>query len=128
MEEKQLILLIEDHPDIRENLSEFFIMENYNVLSAANGSIGLKLIHQHRPHLILCDIRMPETDGFQVLKQVRENPELSTIPFIFITSHSEKKDKAEALSLGADDMIIKPFDPEQVLSRISELIAVGQRR
>jgi DNA-binding response OmpR family regulator len=122
------ILIIEDHAEIRENLAEFLMMEDFEILTAENGRVGLELAQREIPDLILCDIRMPEMDGLSVLQALKADSSTAKIPFVFISSHSEQKEKSEALSLGADDMFIKPFDPEEVLGRIDEWIAVGQRR
>ena len=107
----QTILIIEDNEGIRDNLIEFFELEGYHIISAVNGKSGILLAIEFIPDLIICDVLMFEMDGYEVLFQLLKSPTTELIPFIFSTSMSEKVDRSEALSLGADDYIIKPFDP-----------------
>lgn len=124
----QTILIIEDNEGIRDNLIEFFEMEGYNIISAVNGKSGVILAMEFIPDLIICDVLMFEMDGYEVLFQLLKSPTTELIPFIFSTSMSEKVDKAGALSLGADDYIIKPFDPEQLLQMARSWILSGSIR
>ncbi len=112
------ILVIEDNKDILENTAEILELSNYKVYTALNGKLGIELALAHQPDLILCDIMMPELDGYGVLHIVQKNPDLQQIPFIFLTAKIEREDVRKGMSLGADDYISKPFDPTDLLSAI----------
>jgi DNA-binding response OmpR family regulator len=112
------ILLIEDNTEIRENTSEILALANYNVITAANGKIGVELALQEQPDLIICDIMMPELDGYGVLHILGKKPETASIPFIFLTAKTEKSDLRKGMNLGADDYLTKPFDDTELLNAI----------
>lgn len=112
------ILLIEDNPDMRENTAEILELAGYEVTSAENGKEGVKLAHDLQPSLIVCDIMMPELDGYGVLHMLSRNPKTAAIPFIFLTAKAEKTDFRKGMNLGADDYITKPFDELELLDAI----------
>lgn len=112
------ILLIEDNPEIRENTGEILALANYDVLTAENGKVGVELAQQNLPHLIICDIMMPELDGYGVLNILSKNPETARIPFIFLTAKTEKVDMRKGMEMGADDYLTKPFDDNDLLNAI----------
>lgn len=112
------ILLIEDNRDMRENTSEILQMSNYRVLTAENGKIGVSMAEIHKPDLIICDVMMPELDGFGVLSILSKKPETASIPFIFCTAKVERTDYRKGMSLGADDYITKPFDDVELLDAV----------
>lgn len=112
------ILVIDDNSGIRKNITEILELEKYHVLSAANGKAGLDIITKETPDLILCDIVMPVLDGFGVYMECNKNLHTAGIPFIFLTGKSEIETNRQAIALGADDYMIKPFDPEILLSTI----------
>ena len=114
----QTILLIEDNPDILENLTEFLEMEGYKILSANNGKRGLDLAAEFIPDLIICDVLMHEMDGYEVLRLLLETTKIHEIPFIFSTSMSEKVDRTEAMKLGSVDYIVKPFELTTLLKMV----------
>jgi CheY-like chemotaxis protein len=95
------ILLIEDNDLVRENTSEMLELEGYEVLSAVNGGEGLMMAKQALPDVILCDIMMPEVNGYEVLTQLKQSAELRVIPFIFFTASTENKDVAAGMAMGA---------------------------
>ena len=112
------ILLIEDNQDLRENIEEILELSGYEVISAENGKIGVKAAHDFLPDLIICDIMMPELDGFGVLRILSQSQMTSHIPFIFLTAKAEKEDFRKGMNLGADDYITKPFDDVELLNAI----------
>lgn len=114
---KQL-LLIEDNQEIRENTAEILELAGYKVQTAANGKIGVELALQQRPDLVICDIMMPVLDGYGVLHLLHKNPELTGIPFIFLTAKAERTDFRKAMEMGADDYITKPFNDIELLNAI----------
>lgn len=113
------ILVIEDNNDVRENIAEILSLAGYEVESAENGKVGLVKVNQFKPDLILCDVMMPELDGYGVLKILASNPQFATVPFIFLTAKSEKVDLRRGMSLGASDYITKPFDDADLLESIA---------
>jgi CRP-like cAMP-binding protein/ActR/RegA family two-component response regulator len=112
------ILLIEDNPDIRENMSEIMSLAAYNVLTAENGKLGVELASQHKPDLIICDIMMPVLDGYGVIHMLQKNPDTQSIPFIFLTAKAERAEMRKGMELGADDYITKPFNGTELLNAI----------
>ncbi|MCO5232206.1 MAG: response regulator [Chitinophagales bacterium] len=112
------ILVIEDNHDIRENICEILELSNYETVHAPNGKIGIKIAKSESPDLIICDIMMPEVDGYGVLNALNQESLTSKIPFIFLTAKSEKADFRKGLSLGADDYITKPFTEEELLQAV----------
>src|SRR4051794_7464259 len=112
------ILVIEDEPHLRANLTTILQMENFSVAAAKNGIEGVALAQSEKPDLILCDIMMDGMDGFAVLKTIRENKQLSSVPFIFLTSKSERTDLRAGMQLGADDYLTKPFTIPELRSAI----------
>ena len=112
------ILIIEDNEDIRENVAEILTLSDYKVLTAANGKEGIEAAQKHKPDLIICDIMMPGVDGYGVLHVLHKTPETQNIPFIFLTSKSERSDFRAAMELGADDYITKPFAGNELLNAI----------
>lgn len=112
------ILLIEDNKEMRENIAEILELANYKIHSAKNGKIGVELAKKQKPDLIVCDIMMPELDGYGVLNILSKNPDTANIPFIFLTAKAEKSDFRKGMNLGADDYITKPFQDEELLNAI----------
>jgi len=109
------IVLIEDDKDIRETTSEILELADYEVFSAENGKDGVELAKTKKPDLIICDIMIPDLDGYGVLRILSKNPETYTVPFIFLTAKTEKSDIRKGMNLGADDYITKPFDEAELL-------------
>src|SRR5471030_2750898 len=112
------VLIIEDNNDIRENIIEILELAGYTVYSADNGKTGVDLAIKNIPDIILCDIMMPELDGYGVLYLLNKNPETSTIPFIFLTAKAERVDLRKGMEMGADDYLTKPFDDIELLNAI----------
>ncbi len=112
------ILIIEDNLEVRENTSEILSLANYNVIVAENGKIGVELALREKPDLIICDIMMPELDGYGVLLILSKNEQTAGIPFIFLTAKAEKPDIRKGMNLGADDYLTKPFDDTDLLNAI----------
>src|SRR6266567_71185 len=104
---------------MRENLTLMLEMEGFAVLSAEHGRRGIELARNHTPDLILCDVMMPDVDGYAVLQALRAHPDTATIPFIFLTAKGEKVDQRVGMNLGADDYLVKPVAKEDVLAAIA---------
>ena len=112
------ILLIEDNDDIRNNTAEILGLANYDVYVAENGKRGVEKAIEVKPDLIICDIMMPELDGYGVLHAVQRNDVIKNTPFIFLTANSERSDFRKGMESGADDYITKPFDGTDLLNAI----------
>lgn len=113
------ILVIEDEEQVRENLVDLLDAEDYEAIGAENGRVGVSLATGELPDLILCDVMMPELDGYGVIDELRKNPDTATIPFIFLTAKAEKADRAKGMELGADNYLAKPFTREELLAAIA---------
>ncbi len=122
------ILLIENNAEMLENLTEYLEMEGFKTLVTDNGKRGLELAGEYLPDLIICDVLMPEMNGYEVLRFLLKSAKTSEIPFIFSTSVSEKNNRTKALKLGADDYIIKPFELETLLNMVKTCIKTGSKR
>ncbi|HBL14592.1 MAG TPA: GGDEF domain-containing response regulator [Cyanobacteria bacterium UBA11162] len=112
------ILVIEDEELVRENILEFLDAEGLEGIGAENGRIGINLAKTMMPDLILCDVMMPELDGYGVLMALRQDPSMAAIPFIFLTAKAAKADFRQGMELGADDYLSKPFTRAELLGAI----------
>ncbi|HUH47755.1 MAG TPA: response regulator [Arenibacter sp.] len=113
------ILLIEDNMDVRDNTADILELAHYQVLTAENGKTGIVRAKQFRPDLIICDIMMPELDGYDVLRILGADPSTAGIPFIFLTAKTERSEIRMGMNLGADDYLTKPFEEKELLESIS---------
>ena len=113
------ILVIEDEGLLRANTLQILEFENFQTIEAQNGLIGMQLAQEHLPDLIICDIMMPEVDGYGVLAALRQNPITATIPFIFTTAKASKADLRRGMELGADDYLTKSFTADELLVAIT---------
>ena len=113
------ILVIEDVESLREEILETLSYEGFDVLGAENGIVGVQMAKTYIPDLIICDIAMPELDGYGTLVALREEPKTSMLPFIFLTAMTEKGDMRQAMQLGADDFLAKPFTSSELLGAIA---------
>lgn len=112
------ILIIEDNNNIRENVVEILELSGYEVFGANNGKTGVEIALKMKPDIVLCDIMMPELDGYGVLHILQKNPETQTIPIIFLTAKAERVDIRKGMELGVDDYLTKPFDDLELLRAI----------
>src|SRR5688572_8313215 len=112
------ILVIDDNVDLRENTAEILELAGYKVFTAENGKKGVDTAIKEVPDTIVCDIMMPELDGYGVLHMLRKNPTTQYIPFIFLTAKTERGDFRKGMEMGADDYITKPFDDIELLNAV----------
>ena len=110
-----MILVIEDNPEVRENMTDILELAGYDSYGVASGKEGIRYVREHSPDLILCDIMMPELDGYGVLKILEEDEATRAIPFVFVTAKSEQEDLRRGMNLGADDYVTKPFYKDELL-------------
>lgn len=113
------ILLIEDQPVMRRNIRTILEMEGFEVVAAENGKKGLEAAQKNPPDLILCDVMMPELDGYGVLAALRQDAQTATIPFIFLTAKGEKTDLRTGMNLGADDYLAKPVGSDELVCAVN---------
>ena len=118
---KEFLLIIEDHDEMREYLCSLF-KEDYNVIEAGNGEEGVAMADKYIPKLIISDIMMPVKDGFECSREIRENKRTFHIPVIFLTAKAEDADRLKSLQIGVDDYIMKPFNPELLKEKVKALI------
>lgn len=121
------ILVIEDNANHRENLSEILTLNGYQVDTAENGKIGVEKALNEKPDLIICDVMMPELDGYGVLQILGNNHKTSDVPFLYLSAKSEKDDFRLGMSLGADDYITKPFDISHLLQTVERRLQKSER-
>jgi len=117
------IVVIEDDPLVRNLIVDTLDAEGYQVVGVGQGRAGLEMVIQYMPDLVLCDISMPEMDGFGILQAIRHNPETKTTLFIFLTAHKDREHMRKGMELGADDYITKPFTPIELSTAISAQLA-----
>lgn len=113
------ILVIEDEAAIRDNILDLLEAEDFDATAAENGFVGVELARTFGPDLIICDVMMPELDGYGVLKALRQDPVTATIPFIFLTAKADRADLRQGMELGADDYLTKPCTPAEMLKAIA---------
>src|SRR3954471_5722008 len=112
------VLFIEDNQEIRENMGEILELAGYRIFLAADGKQGVAAALAEKPDIIVCDIMMPELDGYGVIHMLQKNPETQHIPFIFLTARAERTEIRKGMELGADDYITKPFSGTELLNAI----------
>lgn len=112
------VLVIDDNADIRDNTAEILELAGYTSIVAENGKKGVELALREKPDIIVCDIMMPELDGYSVLHLLQKNPETRNIPFIFLTAKTERSDLRKGMEMGADDYITKPFEEIELLNAV----------
>jgi DNA-binding response OmpR family regulator len=122
----ECVLVVEDNPEVRNYLLSV-LESSYQVIAAENGTQGFELAVQKLPQLIVSDVMMPEMDGFEFCKQIRENETTATIPFIFLTAKSDEQFRLLGTRLGADDFLSKPFDPNLLLEKVKNILTRNKK-
>jgi DNA-binding response OmpR family regulator len=117
------ILVIEDEDVLRENIRDMLRAEDFIVVEAENGKVGIEMALAEHPDLILCDVMMPEADGYKVIDEIMHHSVSNLIPFIFLTAKTTKEDLRMGMDLGADDYLTKPFTRKELLSAINTRLA-----
>ena len=120
---KALVLIIEDDSYISDMYRIKLESENFEVVTAKDGIVGIRIIEKQKPDIVLLDIVMPKIDGFSVLKTIKRNPELKEIPIVLLTNLSQKENVERGFELGADSYIIKAhFTPSEVVKKIKDIL------
>ncbi len=120
------VLVIEDEPEMRRNIARLLKLEGYQAVVAENGAAGLARAKESRPDLILCDVMMPEMDGHDVLRALRADASLRSVPFIFLTAKGEKSDQRGGMNLGADDYLTKPVENDELVAAVAARLQRAQ--
>lgn len=121
---QRVIAVIEDQPDIVDLLELILSKQNYKVLRAYDGDVGLELVREHKPDVVLLDLMMPTLDGWEFHKALREDPEISHIPVIYVTARASMEERLRAMTQeGAAAYIVKPFSPRELVETIEEVLA-----
>ncbi len=121
------ILIVDDDPDIRDVLKLTLSEENYEILEADNGEDALKVIHSNQPDLILLDYKIPRIDGREVCRRIKKDLLLRHLPIIMVTGKGDINDKVDGIDAGADDYVVKPFEPKELLARIRMILRHTER-
>jgi len=121
------ILIVDDDPDIRDVLKLTLSEENYEILEAGDGEEALKTIHDNQPDLILLDYKIPKVDGREVCRRIKKDLLLRHLPIIMVTGKGDISDKVDGIDAGADDYIVKPFEPKELMARIRMILRHTER-
>ena len=116
------VLIVEDEPDIRGLLAFHLEREGYQVFKSNNGADALRQVRARPPDLVLLDLMLPEMDGLKVCRRLRQDPATAPLPIVMLTAKGEEVDRVLGLELGADDYIVKPFSPREVVARIRAVL------
>jgi DNA-binding NarL/FixJ family response regulator len=122
------ILVIEDEPEMRRNITALLRFKKYEPIAAENGRLGVEMARREKPDLILCDVMMPELDGYAVLRALQTDARLALIPFIFLTAKGEKDDLRSGMNLGADDYLTKPVANNDLVQAIEARLSRSARQ
>ena len=122
MVENKKILLVDDEPDIRLTVSKRLMNKGYRVTEAENGKIALDIIEKQVPDLVILDVMMPELNGYQVCRKLRERPETKELPVLMLTAKDQTTDRFWAEEVGVTEYITKPFEDEELLAAVQRLL------
>jgi len=125
-ETKQL-LLIDDDPNLILLVQDYLEFQGYQVLTADNGKDALAILEHETPDLIICDIMMPEMDGYELVEQIRQDDRISWIPVLFLSAKGQTTDRVKGLNTGADVYLVKPFEPEELVAQVESSLKQAQR-
>jgi len=112
------LLLIDDDPNLILLVKDYLEFRGYNVVTAENGREALEVLDQNLPDMIICDVMMPEMDGYSLVKHIRQEPQTNTIPVLFLSAKGQSQDRVKGLNEGADVYMVKPFEPEELVAQV----------
>lgn len=121
------LLLIDDDPNLILLVKDYLEFRGYQVISAENGKEALEILATEIPDMIICDVMMPEMDGYTLVQQIRENPEISDIPIMLLSAKGQTQDRVKGLNIGADVYMPKPFEPEELVAQVSTILKQRER-
>jgi len=125
-ETKQL-LLIDDDPNLILLVQDYLEFQGYEVITADNGQDALDILQDHVPALIICDIMMPDIDGYEVVERICQDSRISWIPVIFLSAKGQTSDRVKGLNTGADVYLVKPFEPEELVAQVESSLKQTNR-
>ncbi|ELS03771.1 response regulator containing a CheY-like receiver domain and an HTH DNA-binding domain [Xenococcus sp. PCC 7305] len=112
------LLLIDDDPNLILLVKDYLEFRGYNVVTAENGREALEVLDQNIPDMIICDVMMPEMDGYSLVQHIRQEPQTNTIPVLFLSAKGQSQDRVKGLNEGADVYMVKPFEPEELVAQV----------
>ncbi len=121
------IVIAEDEPDIRELIAFTLRFAGYEVITGNNGEEGCQLTRSERPDLVMLDVRMPKLTGYEACKRIKSEPELAAIPVIFLSAKGQENEIEQGLAAGAEEYLLKPFAPDQLVDRVKAVLAKYQK-
>lgn len=116
------IVIAEDEPDIRELIAFTLRFAGHEVITGANGQEGYQLAKQHKPDLVMLDVRMPKMTGYEACQSIKAEPEIAHIPVIFLSAKGQETEIEQGLSVGAEQYLLKPFAPDQLTQQVTEIL------
>jgi DNA-binding NarL/FixJ family response regulator len=125
--DRKRLLLIDDDPNLILLVKDYLEFRGYEVLTADNGKEALNLLSQNLPDMIICDIMMPEMDGYALIENVRQDQRTSWIPVLFLSARGQSQDRIKGLNLGADVYMVKPFEPEELVAQVESSLKQTNR-
>jgi DNA-binding NarL/FixJ family response regulator len=125
--EQKRLMLVDDDPNLVLLVRDYLEFRGYDVITAENGRVALEILEQELPDLMICDIMMPEMDGYTLVKQIREDPRTGSIPVLFLSAKGQSQDKVKGLNTGADVYIVKPFEPEELVAQVESSLRQASR-
>lgn len=125
--DQKKLLLIDDDPNLIFLVKDYLELRGYEVISASNGREAFKVLEQETPNMIICDVMMPEMDGYSFVKRVRENSKTNWIPVLFLSAKGQSQDKVKGLNTGADFYMVKPFEPDELIAQIESSLKQSSR-
>jgi DNA-binding NarL/FixJ family response regulator len=125
--DRKRLLLIDDDPNLILLVRDYLEFRGYEVLTADNGKEALNLLSQNLPDMIICDIMMPEMDGYALIENVRQDQRTSWIPVLFLSARGQSQDRIKGLNLGADVYMVKPFEPEELVAQVESSLRQTNR-
>lgn len=129
MENPKRLLLVDDDPNLILLVRDYLEFRGYDVITAENGKQALEALEAEKdnPDMIICDVMMPEMDGYTLVEQVRENPKTNLIPFLFLSAKGHSADRVKGLNKGADVYMVKPFEPEELVAQVESSLKQASR-
>ncbi|MEO0410074.1 MAG: response regulator transcription factor [Cyanobacteria bacterium P01_A01_bin.135] len=125
--ENKRLLLIDDDPNLILLVKDYLEFRGYDVITAENGREALTVLEAETPDMIICDVMMPEMDGYSLVEHVRQDPKTNWIPVLFLSAKGQSQDKVKGLSTGADVYMVKPFEPEELVAQVESSLKQASR-
>jgi DNA-binding NarL/FixJ family response regulator len=121
------LLLIDDDPNLILLVKDYLEFRGYEVVTAENGREALEVLDQQTPDMIICDVMMPEMDGYSLVSTIRSDPKTSWIPVLFLSAKGQSQDRVKGLNIGADVYMVKPFEPEELVAQVESSLKQASR-